>query len=311
MSLKSKEKMLTLNNIYQIDVLKGLQQIEDNSVDIIIADPPYNLRKDFGNNLDNLKPEEWKLWCKLWIKQCIRIIKNNGSVFIYGFSEHLAYLFVDIPIPNKRWLIWSYLNKNVASLNFWQRSHESIICCWKGDKPLFNRDLIREPYTEAFLNNSAGKVRKGMKSRFGNGSKTTIYRAHQNGALPRDVIRVPTLAGGNGGEVWCLCKDCDKVFNSLDKKDHNGHNIVKHPTQKPLAICEILIKSCMPLKDGLVVIPFAGSGSECVAAKNLGINFVAFEINPDYIKIGNVRLKEEKYYLDRTKENLDQSLLFN
>ena len=86
-----------------------------------------------------------------------------------------------------RWLILHYTNKNVPSLNFWQRSHESIICSWK-NKPVFNRDDVREEYTQTFLKNAAGKVRKSTVGRFSNGEKETIYTAHSGGALPRDVI---------------------------------------------------------------------------------------------------------------------------
>jgi site-specific DNA-methyltransferase (adenine-specific) len=67
----------------------------------------------------------------------------------------------------------------VPSLNFWQRRHEAIITCWKSDKSLFNRDDVREPYTETFLKNSAGKIRTGTFCRFSRKGKETIYNAHK------------------------------------------------------------------------------------------------------------------------------------
>lgn len=303
--------MLPLNKIHQIDVLDGLKQIDDESCDIIIADPPYNIGKDFGNNSDKMEMSKYLAWCHLWISQCNRILKPHGTMFIYGFSEKLAYIFVDIKI-NKRWLIWHYTNKAVATSNFWQRSHESIIACWKGN-PIFNRDLVREPYTETFLNNSAGKIRKGMPSRFGDGSKETFYNANPNGALPRDVLKVPALAGGAGAvERWFICKTCgNKVIHPSEFEKHAEHETIKHPTQKPIEICEKLIKSAIPKENGLILVPFAGCGSECVAAKNLKINFIGFEINPDYIKIADIRLNENKYFLKESKEKLINSSLFS
>ena len=215
-------------------------------------------------------------------------------MFIYGFSEILAYLSVEIPI-NKRWLIWHYTNKNVASLNFWQRSHEAIICAWK-DKPVFNRDEVREPYTEGFLNGAAGKIRKGTLGRFSREGKETIYQAHEGGALPRDVIKIPALAGGAGMiERWFLCKTCDDVFEPRQLKKHDGHEIMKHPTQKPLELSRKLILSAMPKKDGVVLVPFAGTGSECVAAKELGKSYIGFEINPDYIRIAEKFLSNTRF----------------
>jgi site-specific DNA-methyltransferase (adenine-specific) len=135
---------------------------------------------------------------------------------------------------------------------------------------VFNRDDVREPYTENFIKNAAGKVRKATKGRFSNGETETTYNAHDLGALPRDVIKVPALAGGAG------------------KKER-----VDHPTQKPLQLCDTLIKAALN-KDKelqtLLVVPFAGSGSECVSAKNNNVQFIGFEINNEYIKIANERL---------------------
>lgn len=256
--------------IYEQDCIEGMKDIDDDSVDIIICDPPYNIGKDFGNNSDKQKMEDYLIWCDLWINECIRILKPSGTLYIYGFSEILAFIRVRINI-NVRWIVWHYTNKVVPSSHFWQRTHESILCCYK-DKPIFNRDDVREPYTEAFLKNSVGKVRKSTKGRFSNGDKETSYKAHENGALPRDVIKISALAGGAG------------------KKER-----VNHPTQKPLELCLKLIKSSKKNNDTILVVPFAGSGSECVAAKRENINFIGFEINTDYVELCNQRLLEEEY----------------
>ncbi len=280
-------KKLPANKIFLEDALKGMAKLPDESCDIIIADPPYNIGKDFGNNTDKRTTDEYIKWCKDWINECIRVLKPHGTMFIYGFSEILAYISIEIPI-NKRWLIWHYTNKNVASLNFWQRSHEAIICAWK-DKPVFNRDAVREPYTEGFLKGAAGKTRKGTAGRFTSGGQDTVYQAHESGALPRDVIKVPTLAGGAGMiERWFLCQTCNQVYAPKELKNHRQHNVMKHPTQKPLELSRRLIKSAMPSDGsgpGTVLVPFVGTGSECVVAKQLGQNYIGYEINPDYIRI--------------------------
>jgi site-specific DNA-methyltransferase (adenine-specific) len=284
---------LPLNKIICGDAVKELRKLPNDSCDVIIIDPPYNIGKDFGNNIDKRELSEYVDWSKSWINETIRIMKPTGTMFIYGFSEILAFLSVEIPI-NKRWLIWHYTNKNVASLNFWQRSHEAIICAWK-NKPIFNRDEVREPYTEGFLNGAAGKIRKGTLGRFSNGRVETIYKAHEAGALPRDVIKVPALAGGAGMvERWFFCKTCNDVFEPRQLHKHDKHELIKHPTQKPLELSRKLIKSAMPKKDGVVLVPFVGSGSECAAAKELGLSYIGFELNPDYIKIANKLLQETK-----------------
>jgi site-specific DNA-methyltransferase (adenine-specific) len=266
------------------DSIKILPTLKSESAQIIIADPPYNIGKDFGNNSDKQPMDEYLVWCEQWIKECIRILKPNGTMFIYGFSEILAMIYSKIPqtywgsTPSggsegggsplrSRWIVWHYTNKTVPSLHFWQRTHESIIVIWKSDK-VFHRDDVREPYTDGFLNGAAGKERKATKGRFSKGDKTTTYEAHANGALPRDVIKIPALAGGAG----------------MNER-------VDHPTQKPLALCDKLIRSCrQPATEGYVLVPFAGSGSECVAAKKNGIPFIGIELNPVYVKLCEDRL---------------------
>jgi site-specific DNA-methyltransferase (adenine-specific) len=248
------------------DTLHILPTLASNSAQIIIADPPYNIGKDFGNDSDKQPMDEYLAWTDSWISQCLRILKPNGTMFVYGFSETLALILARVPMDvNRRWIVWHYTNKNVASLNFWQRSHESIIVLWKTDK-VFNRDAVREPYTEGFLNGAAGRERTATKGRFSKGEVKTTYTAHPAGALPRDVIKIPALAGGAG------------------MKERVGH-----PTQKPLALCERLLLSCRQ-KDGYVLAPFAGSGSECVAAKKLNLPFIGIEINPTYVELIKTRL---------------------
>jgi len=96
-------------------------------------------------------------------------------------------------------------------------------------------------------------------------------------------------------ERWFLCKTCNDVFEPQQLKKHLKHNVVKHPTQKPLELSRKLIKSAMPKKDGVVLVPFVGTGSECAAAKELGQSYIGFENNPDYIRIAERFLKDTRF----------------
>jgi site-specific DNA-methyltransferase (adenine-specific) len=255
------------------DCIEVMRDLPSESAQIVITDPPYNIGKDFGNDSDRQPLGEYLAWCDQWIAEGLRILKPNGTMFIYGFSEVLALILARIPLGvRRRWLIWHYTNKNVASLNFWQRSHESILVLWKEDK-VFHRDEVREPYTEGFLTGAAGRRRAATQGRFSReGAAETVYTAHPAGALPRDVIKIPALAGGAGAKER-----------------------VAHPTQKPLALCERLLKSCQQgVGGGLVVVPFAGSGSECVAAQRLGLPFLGIELNEEYVELARGRLAAEE-----------------
>ncbi len=157
-------------------------------------------------------------------------------------------------------------------------------------------DQIREPYTKSFLKNAAGKIRKDTPSRYGSRGKTTIYNAHKNGALPRDVIKILALAGGAGrSERWFLCKTCgSQIYPPAELSEHREHNILKHPTQKPMELTRRLILSRINGKEGKVLIPFAGSGSECVVAETLGVEFLGIEINPEFADFAEKWIEYER-----------------
>lgn len=280
-ALRNRQAAQPRERLLAADCMSVLPTLPAESAQIVLCDPPYNIGKDFGNDSDKQSMEDYLAWTDRWLAECLRILKPNGTMFVYGFSEILALILARVPADvHRRWLVWHYTNKNVASLQFWQRSHESILVLWKEDK-VFHRDDIREPYTDGFLQGAAGKTRAATKGRFSKaGAASTTYTAHPAGALPRDVIKIPALAGGAGAKER-----------------------VNHPTQKPLALCEKLIRSCrQPASEGYVLIPFAGSGSECVAAKKLGLPFVAMELNPEYVALAMARLQGD-FSSDSSKES--------
>ena len=96
-------------------------------------------------------------------------------------------------------------------------------------------------------------------------------------ALPRDVIKISALAGGAGSE-GARHKSCDALIEGTKAKkmcQERNCELIVHPTQKPLELSTRLLNSCKQ-QDNLVFIPFAGTGSECLAAKQLD----STELNP-------------------------------
>ena len=276
------------------DVLAVLRrQPADLQFDVVIADPPYNIGKNFGTNQDDLPIEDYVVWCKTWLAECFRLLAKNGLIYVYGVPEILAHLAVQYPIKEQRWLAWHYTNKAVPSSRFWQRSFESILCLWQpGTKrPELEIEQIRQPYTEDFLK-CAGRERNSTKGRYSRGGKKTLYNDN-GGALPRDLIEVPALAGGAGrAERWFACRDCGggaRPPNEL--ANHKNCNVLKHPTQKPMKLTKRLIQSRIDGKQGRTLIPFAGSGSECVVAHSLGISYLGVEINPEFARFARSWVK--------------------
>jgi site-specific DNA-methyltransferase (adenine-specific) len=271
------------------NAIDELKKIQKETVDCIIADPPYNIGKDFGNNKTKQQMEEYIQWTLQWYDECKRILKPSGTMFIYGFSEVLAHISVNIDLQH-RWLVWHYTNKTVPSLNFWQRSHESVLCVWKDkSQRVFNRDEVREPYTDTYVKGykNAKRTRPGTKGRFGN--TATSYVVNDKGALPRDVLKVSSLAGGSGQRFF-YSPSLNKLLTSKQVKQQEIKDAISHPTQKPIALTEKLLDSCVP-EDPVVVVPFSGTGSEGYVCEQRGYRWTSFELNKDYVSMGNLLIQ--------------------
>ena len=247
--------MKPLNHIYPQDCIAFMHEMPAESVDLVIADPPYNLKKDFGNKSDVWENvEDWLTWSKQWIDECVRILKPTGSIFIYGIHHYQCFIqcyLYEKRLKYRRQIIWTYENgfSGYKTLNAF---YEPLLWFSKTDDFTFH--TIREPY----------KSQERLKNKITKNGKE--WTPNPEGRLAGDVWYIPTLAG--------------RRFKD-EKADH--------PTQKPMAICDRLVNHFSNPND-LVFIPFAGSGSECVSCQQNNRSFLATEINPDYIEIANRRL---------------------
>ena len=99
--------------------LDNLNKIDDNSIDLIFADPPYNIGKDFGNNKDKWNStSEYIDWCKLWIDECFRVLKNNGTFYFMTATQFMPYL--DVYVSENYLGPYSKLDTNLPnSPNLW------------------------------------------------------------------------------------------------------------------------------------------------------------------------------------------------
>lgn len=127
------------------DSVKWLKTLDSESVDLIFADPPYNIKKAEWDTFES--QQAYIDWSMLWIEEASRVLKKTGSLYICGFSEILA----DLKHPASRyfkgckWLVWHYKNKANLGGDF-GRSHESLLHFRKTKKFTMNQDFIRIPY---------------------------------------------------------------------------------------------------------------------------------------------------------------------
>lgn len=251
--------MLEINKIYQGDSLQLFKEVDNNSVDLIIADPPYGINKNFGNgeSWSLNKHEEWFSWEKLWLRESKRVLKPNGSLFVYGIHHNIGYVqtyLYKIGLFYGRLFIWHYKNNFSTYTRSPAANYEPLLWFFKGKSYTYH--TIREPYKST--DRLKHKITKNGK----------VWTPNPDGKHGGDVWEIPTLAG--------------KRF---------AKEKVSHPTQKPLAICDKIINHFSNPGD-LILVPFAGSGSECVSAKINGRKYLGFELNPEYIKIAEARLQE-------------------
>jgi site-specific DNA-methyltransferase (adenine-specific) len=253
--------------LYQGNSIDWLASIDDASIDLVFADPPYNIKKADWDNFEN--QEEYINWSMKWISHASRILKPAGSLYVCGFSEILA----DLKHPASkyfkhcRWLIWHYKNKaNLGS--DWGRSHESIIHFRKSGVTKLNIDDIRTPYSAHTLRYPLHP--QADTSVYGKGAIKNYnhWAPHPKGAKPKDVIDIPTTCNGMGEKT-------------------------PHPTQKPEELLRKFVLASS--KEGDIVIdPFSGSGTTLVVAEQLGRRWMGCDLNMQYNQWAIERIEKVK-----------------
>jgi site-specific DNA-methyltransferase (adenine-specific) len=236
------------------DAVLWLRSLANESVDLIFADPPYNLGKAEWDTFES--QQAYVAWSLQWIEEAARVLKPNGTLYICGFSEILA----DLRLPAARffqgcrWLVWHYKNK--ANLgNDWGRSHESVLHFRKSRDFTFNTDDVRIPYGNHTL--KYPEHPQAETSQYGKGNdKGRLWHPHPKGAKPKDVIEIPTTCNGM-------------------------HEKTAHPTQKPEELLrQIILASSNP--NDLVIDPFLGSGTTAVVAEQLKRRWRGCDASPEY-----------------------------
>lgn len=240
--------------LFEQDSVKWLKTLPDNYVDMIFADPPYNIKKADWDKFES--QEQYINWSMTWICEASRILKPTGSLFICGFTEVLA----DLKHPAMKyfkgckWLIWHYKNKANLGQD-WGRSHESVLLLRKSKSFTMNIDPIRIPYSEHTLKYPSHPQAK--TSQYSNGKSTQKgWIPNPLGAKPKDVIEIPTTCNGMGEKT-------------------------KHPTQKPEELIRKFVLSASNPGE-IVLDPFSGSGTTIVVAEQLGRQWIGCDNVSEY-----------------------------
>lgn len=238
------------------DAIAALEQlVPDNSVDLIFADPPYNIGKNFNGRMDRWPSDEAYMdWCKRWIDLCLAKLKDNGSFYLMTSTQNMP-LF-DLYVRSKAHIlsriIWSYDSSGVQAKRYYGSLYEPILFGVKNkDNYTFNADAIL------------------VEARTGAKRKLIDYRK----PVPTqyNTQKVP-------GNVW----NFPRVRYRMDEYE-------EHPTQKPTTLLErVILASSNP--GDIVLDPFSGTFTTSFMAKTLGRKSIGIEIDEEYMKIGMRRL---------------------
>lgn len=269
------------NKIFNSDVMKILAKMPDNSVDMIYGDPDYNVGINYAGKNYKAKWDDYIKWYIELTKECMRVLKPNGNLFMMNYPKQNAYLrvnYLDENAFNVQDYVWTY-NTNVGHTpRRFTTAHRSILHATKSKNNNFYKEQVALPY--------------------------------QN---PQDKRIKGRIADGHLGRMPYSWFYFDLVKNVSKDKTF-------HACQIPLSLVEMLIKSCTKENDDVFVL-FGGSGSELMLCKKLKRNFISCEIHPEYYKMINDRLLHDgkirdKYKLDfirykKEKNSQEEFGLFN
>jgi len=249
-----------LDKVIRGDCLEIMSNIEDNSVDMSFADPPFNLEKKYGSYKDQKPDTEYIDWCKKWLYEMVRITKPTGSIFVHNVPKWLTYyacILNDIAYF-RHWIAWDAMSNPLGKTLL--PAHYGVLFYTKEPKG-YKFYEIRTPHKRCRVCDSYLKDYGGKKDQM-----------HPFGALVSDV--------------WT---DIHRIRHSVRRDEH--------PCQLPIPILErIVLMSTDP--GDIVLDPFLGTGTTAVSAKTLGRHFVGIDVDPEYVALANDKLErvEETTY---------------
>jgi site-specific DNA-methyltransferase (adenine-specific) len=241
-------------SLFNEDFFGAVSRLPDGSVDLVVADPPYGLGKDYGNDSDRLSGSAYLEFSRRWTEAVIPKLKPSGGLYVFLTWQHSPEVFSHLKtrmlMINE--IIW---DRKVPSMGGSTRKfssvHDTIGLFAVSRDYYFDLDSVRIAYDPATKKARTRSIFVGKK-----------------------WLEI----GYNPKDVWSETR--------LHRQDPERED---HPTQKPLKIVErMVLASCPP--GGLVLDPFMGSGTTAVAALRHGRRFVGFELNRRYFAAAKRRV---------------------
>ncbi|MBD2301622.1 site-specific DNA-methyltransferase [Nostoc sp. FACHB-190] len=255
--------------LYQGDCLKFLSALPNESVDIVFADPPFNLGKEYGKGVnDQMADDEYLRWSKQWLNQSIRVLKNGGSLFVFNLPkwciEYGAYL--NQQEMNFRHWIACRMPKAFPRGKKMSPAHYGLLYYTKGEPAVFNK-----VYTPIQVcRHCGGEIRD--------------YGGHRKKLNPQginlmDVWDVPeevweeTSEADSQDILWTLTEE---MWTDIPPVRHRQHKKRVPNELAPIMLERIIAMASHPGQ--IVVDPFGGSGTTFYAAEKLQRYWIGSEL---------------------------------
>ena len=185
------------------DAIQKMQEINSRSVDLIIADPPYNLGKDYGNGSDTKSFEEYIQFTKKWTKEATRILKENGTIYVFMGFRFISYLYQILEKENSlnfvNWICWHY-TQGIGKKKGFSPRHDDILIFTKSYNYTFNLDSIRVPQKYYRSRNNMRGANPGDVWEFSHIHYCQDNRQDHPTQKPEGLIERMVLASSNEGD---------------------------------------------------------------------------------------------------------------
>ena len=184
------------------DALTELKHVANESVDLIVADPPYNLGKDYGNNHDIKGFEEYLVFSRTWLREAHRVLKPNGTIYVFMGFRFISYLYDildrELGMFFNSWIVWHYTQGMGKTKGFSPR-HDDILMFTKGKDFTFNLDDVRVPQKFYRERNNMRGANPGDVWEFSHVHYCNENRQDHPTQKPEGLIERMVLASSNEG----------------------------------------------------------------------------------------------------------------
>lgn len=187
------------------DAIEQMKKIETASVDLIVTDPPYNLSKDYGYTKDNLEFDEYLAFTREWLKEAVRVLKADGTIYTFMGMRYISYLFSileqEFGLHFNSWITWYYTQGIGKTKGFSPRHDDILMFTKQKSKFTFNLDDIRIPQKFYRSVNNMRGANPGNVWEFSHMHYCNKNRKKHPTQKPEGIYERMILASSNEGDL--------------------------------------------------------------------------------------------------------------